>query len=193
MRTLASFEVWQQTHNFDLVILDRMLPDGDGLSLLQVIQPHIPVIVLTGKADTTSRIEGFDADVDHYMAKPVNSKELLAIIRQCQRKRAPDANAMWLLNKVSWEIISSEKRRFKLTNNEFRFVSAFVGRAGLVISREELAEALGQDPKMYDYRRMEVLIKRLREKFVKHGFDCPLQNAYGEGYSFNEPISWSGK
>ena len=192
VRSIAAFNFWQRNHQFDLVILDRMLPDGDGLDLVADLKKtkDTPIIVLSGMTNTESRIEGINADVNHYLNKPVDSDELLALVKSCQRKLNPSNTSQWLLNKVTWEFSASNSPPFKLTNNEFKLMSVFTGKAGLVISREDLAIGLDQDPEIYDYRRMEVLIKRLRKKFSDSGYDCPIQNIYGSGYSFNEPINW---
>lgn len=192
IRSIAGFNVWSQTHDFDLVILDRMLPDGDGLSLVQSIKSKhkTPIIMLTGKADTHSRVQGFDADVDYYLPKPMTSQELLAIVKRCQRHLQPHTSVQWSLNKVNWLFTNQQGISMKLTNNEFLFLSCFVDKAGMVINRDDLAVGLGHDPALYDFRRMDVLIKRLRDKIAKHTSSQPLQSIYGAGYTFNEPIVW---
>lgn len=192
VRSIAAFEAWHKTHQYDLAILDRTLPDGDGFQLIATIKAEqdIPVVILTGQTDTSSRAQGFNADADYYVTKPFTSDELLAIIRRCKRRLNTEYLASWKINKISWVLSTPQDTEIKLTNNEFLFMSAFVGKSGKVINRTELAAALGQDPNIYDYRRLEVLIKRLRQKINQHTDHCPLQSIYGAGYSFNETLIW---
>lgn len=192
VRSIAAFKMWQATHHYDLAILDRTLPDGEGLDLVPHIKTNsdIPVIVLTGLGDTQNRAEGFNADVDYYISKPMTSEELLAVVKRCQRRLNTNMLSAWQLSKVSWILSNQNGAKIKLTNNEFLFISAFIGKAGTVVSRSDLAKALGQDPDIYDYRRMEVLIKRLRQKINQHTDNCPLQSIYGAGYAFNEILQW---
>lgn len=192
VRSMAAFKAWESTHHYDAVILDRTLPDGEGLELIPIIKAHrdTPIIVLTGQSDTQSRAEGFDADADYYISKPMTSEELLSVVKHCQRRLNSSHTASWQINKVTWVLSNQYDANIKLTNNEFMFLSAFVGKSGNVVSRSELAKALGQDPDIYDYRRLEVLIKRLRQKINQHTDDCPLQSIYGAGYSFNELLVW---
>lgn len=192
VRSMAAFRAWQATHHYELAILDRTLPDGEGLDLIPTIKADkdTPIIVLTGQGGTQSRAEGFDADADYYITKPMTSEELLAVVKRCERRLSSIKQPSWHLNKVTWVLTNQQSTDIKLTNNEFLFMSAFVSKPGVVVSRSELAIALGQDPNIYDYRRMEVLIKRLRQKINQHTQDCPLQSIYGAGYAFNETLQW---
>lgn len=192
VRSKAAFTAWEATHHYDIAILDRSLPDGEGLDLVPIIksQKDTPIIVLTGQTSTHSRAEGFDADADYYISKPMTNDELLAVVKRCERRLKANNIATWQLNKVTWLLTNQHGASIKLTNNEFKFISAFVNNSGNVVSRNELATALGQDPNIYDFRRLEVLIKRLRQKINQHTEHCPLQSIYGAGYSFNEKLIW---
>jgi DNA-binding response OmpR family regulator len=181
----------------DLILLDIMLPDSDGLELCKGIRmhqelSHIPVIFLTARASETDRIVGLELGANDYIVKPFFIRELIARIRIQFRGQT---NTTRLLKAARLELDRSSCRvrldgaALSLTATEFRLLEFLMSRPGVVFSREQLLDAVwGHDRAVTD-RTVDVYILRLRQK-VEADPANPLfiRSVRGFGYSFNESM-----
>ena len=167
---------WLKVHTADLVLLDLMLPDGDGLDVCRKLRVDsaVPVIMLTAKGDATDRVVGLELGADDYLPKPFEPRELLARIRAVLRRRdgmaagKTGAAAQALLRFGRLEI-DRDARQVRLdgvvcdmTGHQFGLLTAMAERAGRVLSREQLMElATGESLDAFD-RSIDVHIARIR-------------------------------
>lgn len=198
VNSIAAYKVHANLSAIDLLILDRTLPDGDGLDLLPIIREHsnLPVIVLTGMSAVHERVRGMNADADHYLVKPVDIDELLAIIQRHERKQGVEVSVpagAWVLDAATWVLTSPNGQAANLTNREARFVGQFAGAPGESLHRDRLVEAMGFAPEVYDFRRLETMMSRLRKKLSESGLESfPLVTIYGGSYAFNAHLVMQG-
>ena len=174
-----------QLIKFDLIILDIMMPGDDGLTLTQEIRNNsdIPIILLTAKSGTDSKIEGLEIGADDYLTKPFNPKELLLrILSILKRSKAEDSvdNEIFfgdfILNIEKRELTKAEDRVY-LTDREMNLLIALAKSPGQPLNREKLA---GIDE---PGRSVDVGINRLRRKIEKDPrMPLWLQTVRGEGY-----------
>lgn len=189
--SIAEYLEWIQQRQYDILIIDRNLPDGDGIDILK---KHNEIsdsgsIILSCEGQPHDRILGMNADADYYLVKPFPTDELLSILHRIDRKRGASQTAEvaeWQLNKVRWEIKSPNNLEIELTRSEFALMNCFVEKPGVVISRDQIVTGLGFNPMTYDSRRLEVMLRRLRKKIEDAGVvKFPLQTVYGVGLAFN--------
>lgn len=187
--TISSFVAWRRTHSFDVLIVDRHLPDGDGLEVVKLHRQadNSPVIVLTARGQVEDRVAGMNADADHYLVKPVAIAELIALLRRLERRsQAQGEPQSWVLDPVSWRLHPPVGADVSLTHREILLLGPFVERAGLTVTREEIVRGLNEDPTLFDPRRLEVMVRRLRTKVEEAtAAELPLSTVYGVGYVFN--------
>jgi DNA-binding response OmpR family regulator len=179
----------------DLIILDIMLPDSDGLEICKGIRntqelAHIPVIFLTARASETDRIVGLELGANDYIVKPFFVRELIARVKI--QFRASNAPAR-VLKSSGLELDRSSCRvklngeLLTLTATEFRLLEFLMSRAGVVFSREQLLNSVwGHDRAVTD-RTVDVYILRLRQKIEADAANPVfIRSVRGFGYSFNE-------
>jgi two-component system OmpR family response regulator len=187
--SLASCEYWLKTHRCDVIIIDRMLPDGDGLSVLRsgMLEDQVVKIVLSARGQVGDRVKGLDADADYYLVKPVNYDELRALLHRQQRKLSMSTyHQDWCLDRVCSVVHSPNGHIISLTRRETSVLGVCVSTEGTAVLRATFITALNESPDVYDPRRLEVLLRRLREKIERQsGLEFPLVSVYGVGYSFN--------
>jgi two-component system OmpR family response regulator len=164
---------------FDLVILDVMLPGEDGLSLCRRLQSttRIPVIMLTAMSELTDRIVGLEVGADDYLTKPFDARELLARVKAVLRRAADRAPrparephrpillfAGWRLDVARRELRSAADTLIPLTSGEFDLLLAFVEHAQRMLTRDQLLDlAHGRTHEVYD-RSIDLQVSRLRRK-----------------------------
>jgi DNA-binding response OmpR family regulator len=154
---------------FDAVILDVMLPDGDGFELCRQVRTHsgVPILMLTAKGEDTDRIIGLEIGADDYLPKPFNPRELLARIRALLRRgRAPQEDVPLDFGRLqidpSSRVVRIDGAERRLTSHQFDLLLAFATHAGRVLSRERLMDLLkGEDLEAFD-RSIDVHVSRLR-------------------------------
>src|ERR1700761_339156 len=178
----------------DLILLDIMLPDSDGLEICKSIRQHpelahIPVIFLTARASETDRIVGLELGANDYIVKPFFVRELIARIK-IQFRGQTSATRVLKAGRLELDRTSCEVRLdgtpLTLTATEFRLLEFLMSRPGVVFSREQLLDAVwGHDRAVTD-RTVDVYILRLRQK-VEADPTNPLliRSVRGFGYSFN--------
>jgi DNA-binding response OmpR family regulator len=181
----------------DLVILDIMLPDSDGLDICKSIRSHpglahIPVIFLTARASEADRIVGLELGANDYIVKPFFVRELIARIRLQFRKQATPAR---LLKAGDLELDRSACRarlrdkELSLTATEFRLLEFLMNHPGQVFSREQLLDAVWGHDRAVTYRTVDVFILRLRQKIEPDPANPVfIRSVRGFGYSFNETV-----
>jgi DNA-binding response OmpR family regulator len=190
--SIAAYNRIENPDNFNLIILDRMLPDGDGLDILRLRRQssNIPVIVLSGLGDADERVKGLTADADYYLIKPVVIPELLAIIKRHSQQEVASLKKQklkWTILFQRWQLISPNGVVIDLSNSETLFLNCFKNKGGTGIERNIIIESLGYRHEAYDVRRLESLVSRLRNKVKDAGIETfPLNTVYGTGYAFNE-------
>jgi two-component system phosphate regulon response regulator OmpR len=183
---------------FDLIVLDVMMPGDDGITLTRELRRRLatPILLLTAKADTADRIAGLEAGADDYLPKPFEPKELLlrinAILRRSPAAPAPEAPAKVLrFGPVHYDVERGEMWRgetaVRLTATEAALMRLFAARPGMPISRTELVEDLGRasgrDGGQAQDRAVDVQITRLRRKFETDPKQPRfLQTVRGAGY-----------
>ncbi len=179
---------------FDMIVMDVMMPGEDGISLTRSLREKIttPILLLTAKGETEDRIEGLKAGADDYLAKPFEPKELLLRINAILR-RLPAASVgaigpkMLHLGAVRYDIERGEmwqgENLVRLTATENALMKIFSARPGEAVSRNELVEDLGRDGGQAQERAVDVQITRLRRK-IEADPKQPryLQTVRGEGY-----------
>jgi DNA-binding response OmpR family regulator len=179
----------------DLVLLDIMLPDSDGLEVCRQIRltpelAHVPVIFLTARAAESDRIVGLEIGANDYMVKPFYVRELIARIRVHLRPpaSAPTRKAEGLeLDRASCRVWL-HGNEVSLTATEFRLLDFLMSRPGVVFSRYQLLDSVwGQDRAVTD-RTVDVYILRLRQKVETDPANPALiRSVRGFGYTFRDP------
>lgn len=178
----------------DLILLDIMLPDSDGLEICKSIRQHselvhIPVIFLTARASETDRIVGLELGANDYIVKPFFVRELIARIK-IQFRGQVSATRVLKAATLELDRSSCEARLdgslLTLTATEFRLLEFLMSRPGVVYSREQLLDAVwGHDRAVTD-RTVDVYILRLRQKIEADPANPLLiRSVRGFGYSFN--------
>ena len=174
-----------QLIKFDLIILDIMMPGDDGLTLTKEIRDNsdIPIILLTAKSGTESKIEGLEVGADDYLTKPFNPKELLLRVLSILKRSKSEENidneiffGDYILN-IEKRELTKAKDRVYLTDREMNLLIALAKSPGQPLNREKLA---GIDE---PGRSVDVGINRLRRKIEKDPrMPLWLQTVRGEGY-----------
>ncbi len=181
----------------DLILLDIMLPDSDGLDICKGIRAHaelahIPVIFLTARATETDRIVGLELGANDYIVKPFFVRELIARIKiQFRSQGAPQRTLRAGGLEVDRESlrVKLNETALQLTATEFKLLEFLMTRPGIVFSREQLLDSVwGHDRAVTD-RTVDVYILRLRQK-IEDDPAAPLfiRSVRGFGYSFNESV-----
>ncbi len=179
---------------FNLIVLDVMMPGEDGISLTRGIREtsETPILLLTAKSETEDRIKGLEAGADDYLAKPFEPKELLlrinAILRRMPEVEDPDAAPKLLsLGPIRYDIERGEMWQgedlVRLTATESQLMRIFSAQPGVALSRSTLVEELGRDRGQAQERAVDVQITRLRRK-IESDPKQPryLQTVRGAGY-----------
>jgi two-component system phosphate regulon response regulator OmpR len=180
--------------DFDLIVLDVMMPGEDGVSFTRALreQGTVPVLLLTAKGDTDNRIEGLEAGADDYLAKPFEPKELLlrinAILRRMPEAPVSDTGPKVLtLGPIRYDMERGEMWQgedlVRLTATETQLMRIFSASCNEAISRAKLVEELGRDRGQAQERAVDVQITRLRRK-IEADPKQPryLQTVRGAGY-----------
>lgn len=184
--SLAAADSWLRTHNADLLVLDLNLPDGDGLQWLNGLANWRDkgVIITTARGLEHERIEGVRNGVDVYLVKPVALEELSYLLLNLWNRLRGKFEQHWILQFQGWLLQPPVGKPIRLTHSELMVLKRLASQCGQPVTREALVEALGQNPVVYDYRRMEVLIRRLRNKVREScGIDLPLVTVQRIGYA----------
>ncbi len=177
--------------NFELLILDIMLPGMSGLDVLKRIRQisQVPVIMLTARGDDIDRIIGLEFGADDYLPKPFNPRELLARIKAILRRAQPRENDTrhWKLGGIAVDTrthrATVDGSQLQLTGTEFEILKSLLETPGEVVSKEQLSErALGRRLLPYD-RSIDTHISNLRGKLERAGNNNEtIQNQRGVGY-----------
>ncbi len=179
----------------DLVILDIMLPEKDGLQVLREIRAEfdLPVIMLTARGDDTDRIVGLELGADDYLPKPFNPRELLARIRAILRRggaSAPEKEERLIrsgnmtLNRAA-RTLALGSRDIELSTTEFNILEVLMRNPNTVLSRDQIMSmAQGKDFMAFD-RSVDIHISKLRAKIEKKpAAPVRIKTVWGTGYMF---------
>ena len=177
--------------DFELLILDIMLPGMSGLEVLKKVRQssEVPVIMLTARGDDIDRIIGLEFGADDYLPKPFNPRELLARIKAILRRAQPQDSDSRYRRLGAIEVDTRTHRatvdgsQMQLTGTEFEILKSLLETPGQVVSKEQLSErALGRRLLPYD-RSIDTHISNLRGKLERAGNkNETIQNQRGVGY-----------
>ncbi|MCX6349806.1 MAG: response regulator [Candidatus Aureabacteria bacterium] len=183
----------------DLVVLDLNLPGISGLDLFQQIKkidPAIPVIMLTAKAEEVDRVLGLEIGADDYVTKPFSPRELAARVRAVLRRaNGAGKTAAGIIRHGPFAVDSSSyilsyfRQRIMLSRPEFRLLESLIRFPARVFTRENLMEIIYQGETFVADRSIDAHVKRIRRKLseVRSALD-PIQTVYGIGYKLNQEI-----
>ncbi len=180
----------------DLIILDLMLPDADGMDVCKYLKKKdeflsIPIIMVTAKGEETDRILGLELGADDYVIKPFSPRELVARVRAVLRRKAGQGIEPKMIElgtsvtiNVDKHEVTVEGERVDLTSTEFKILQLLASRKGWVFTRDRILDHLWGDEKAVLDRTVDVHIKNLREKLGKA--KDVVKNVRGMGYKAEE-------
>lgn len=185
----------------DLLILDLMLPDMDGLEICRQIRSRkefkkLPIVMLTAKVELDEKIEGLDSGADDYITKPFSPQELISRVRAVLRRSEWEtvSNILTIADNLKIDLhrfeVSVDNTKVDLTLTEFKILQILTKRPGWVYSRSQLLDYLWGDDKIVTDRTIDVHVKNLREKIGRFGQF--IRNIRGIGYKFDTETDLHG-
>lgn len=177
-----------QSGNYDVAVLDIMMPKTDGLTVLKKVREsgnRIPIIMLTAKSEIEDRVLGLDLGANDYLPKPFDSRELVARIRAVTRGNTETDSKLNLgnisLDRTTFEL-SSPSGSFRLTNKEFQLLEYFMANPKRVLSTEQImAKVWGYDSES-EINVVWVYISYLRKKLTAIGANIQIKASRNAGY-----------
>ncbi|CAH0348044.1 response regulator transcription factor [Aquabacterium sp. CECT 9606] len=191
-----------QSGTFDVIVLDLMLPDDNGLALCRWVQDTAgtPVIMLTAQGDPASRVLGLEVGADDYLAKPFEPRELVArinaVLRRAQKGERGKEDAQrvvqfkgWKFDRLLRQLVSPQDVVVALSSAEYRLLAAFVERPGRVLSRDQLIDLTRAPGVEVNDRSIDLAVSRLRQKLGDSSREPLLiKTMRGEGYLFDVKV-----
>lgn len=185
---------------YQLVILDVMMPGSDGFETLEQIRKEssLPVLMFTSKNDSASKVRGLRAGADDYLTKPFDMEELLAriisLIRRYTRFNRKDGPIQTyefdgLTIDTGSRCVRTEKGEFELPPKEFDVLLFLAGNQGKILTKKQIYESVWGEEYVYDNSNIMAVISRLRKKTEENpGNPKYIQTVKGIGYRFNKEV-----
>jgi len=179
--------------SYDCILLDLMLPGGDGLKVLEEIKKQNKqdgVIIISAKNSLEDKIRGLQIGADDYLAKPFHLSELSARIHSVLRRRQFGSSNILQVNEIQIDLLAKSLKvnetLVNLTKKEFDLLLLFIGNKNRVISKNALAEHLSGDMAdlLDNHDFVYAHIKNLKRKLSDAGYDNYLKTVYGTGYKW---------
>lgn len=184
--TLADADLQRSVTHYDCLVLDRMVPDGDAVSLVDAMRragETTPTLLLTARDRVSDRVAGFEHGADDYLVKPFAFAELTARIRALGRRAADPAPPVLRVGDLEVDTARHEVRRggepVALTAKEFTVLEVLVAAAGRVVGRTELLERGWDEMSAPGSNVVDVLVGQLRRRL---GTPDPIETVRGVGY-----------
>ena len=183
------------TYNYDVVILDINLPDGNGLDLLKFIKeksPETGVLIVSAKDSLDDRLKGLDLGADDYITKPFHLAELNSRVNSLLRRRKFEGSNEIVYKEIEIDPVAKRaivnEQTLDLTKKEYFLLLYFITNKDRVLTKEAIAEHLwGDNIDMVDnFDFIYTHMRNLRKKLKKSGANDYLQTIYGLGYKFGE-------
>jgi len=187
--TLADAEEAASVNDYGAILLDRQLPDGDGLTLIPKLRAKgagVPVIVLTARGELADRITGLDTGADDYLGKPFAVEELLARLRAVLRRPADLPLETMRLGRLSFDLGNREAsvagQPLDLPRRELLVLEALLRRMGRTVARASLEEAVYSIDDEIQSNALDTHVSRLRRKLSEAEADVEIHGIRGVGY-----------
>lgn len=181
-----------QSGNYDVAVLDIMMPKMDGITVLQKLRAsgsQLPVLMLTAKTEVDDKVLGLDSGANDYLGKPFDTKELLARIRSITRSQAVADTKLRMgnisLDRAAFEL-SSPTGSFRLANKEFQMMEFLMSNPHHVISAERFMEKIWGFDSEAELNVVWVYISYLRKKLAALGADIQIKASRNAGYSLED-------
>jgi two-component system response regulator RegX3 len=194
----AERQLGSEEPNFDLLILDIMMPGRSGLDLCRDVRGRspVPIILLTAKDAEVDKVVGLEVGADDYVTKPFSVRELLGRVRAQLRRRELDRSAETAATRIdagpvtidlARHVVTVREKAISLTRSEFQVLRLLAGQPNRVFSRREIMEELWQTEFFGDARACDVHISNLRQKIERDPQEPELvATVRGIGYKFVE-------
>lgn len=184
-----------QTGLYDVVVLDIMLPQMDGLTVLKKLRQSgcsVPVLLLTAKSEASDKISGLDSGADDYLTKPFIAGELLARIRVLSRRRGEYIGdtltfGSCTLDKNTHEL-SCGGKSIKLGLKEYETLEMLMANAGQIVPKERFIEKIWGYDSEAEYNSIEVYVSFLRKKLLALGADIRVKAVRSVGYKLEHAV-----
>lgn len=191
--SLLEAEDFVATDSYDAILLDRQLPDGDGLSLVSKLRAGgsaTPVLVLTARGDTADKVDGLNVGADDYLAKPFAFEELMARLRALLRRPATVHSQVIRAGDLAFDVghreASIRGEPMALPRRELLVLEALMRRMGRMVQRKSLMEAVfGLDDEIQS-NALDTHVSRLRRKLAEAGVGVTINGVRGVGYLLRE-------
>ncbi len=177
------------TGNYDIVLMDVMMPVMDGITALKKIRAdgnQIPVLLLTAKSEADDKVMGLDSGANYYITKPFDTKELLAAVRAITRKEEQTDNRLHFgnitLNTSTYEL-ASDTDSVKLTNKEFQMMEIFMSNPKILVSADTLMERIWGYDSDSEINVVWAYISYLRKKLKNLNANFTIKSSRNSGYS----------
>lgn len=181
-----------QSENYDVAVLDIMMPKMDGITVLRKLREsgnNLPVLMLTAKSEVEDKVLGLDSGANDYLAKPFDTKELLARIRAITRSRVVADNKLRMgniaLDRATFEL-SSPFGSFRLANKEFQMMEMLLSNPRNVVATERFLERIWGFDTDVEVNVVWVYISYLRKKLDALSADVAIKASRNAGYSLEE-------
>jgi DNA-binding response OmpR family regulator len=183
------------SYNYDVVILDINLPDGNGLNLLKYVKeksPETGVLIVSAKDSLDDKLKGLDLGADDYITKPFHLAELYSRVNSLLRRRKFEGNNNIIFEEIEIDPVAKialvNAKPLDLTKKEYFLLLYFITNKNRVLTKEAIAEHLwGDNIDMVDnFDFIYTHMRNLRKKLKKSGANDYLQTIYGLGYKFGE-------
>lgn len=177
-----------ERENFDLILLDIMLPGADGYDIMEYIRPlGVPVIFITAKHEVRDRVKGLKLGADDYLVKPFDVVELVARVEAVLRRYNKTEQVLTagdVVVDVEARRVTKSGRPIVLTNKEFGLLLLFIKNKNVALFREKLYETVWEGEYFGDSRTLDLHVQRLRKKL---GWEHNLVAVYKVGYRLEVP------
>ncbi len=178
-----------EAENYDVVLLDIMMPKVDGIEVLKKTREKgnlIPIIMLTAKSTVDDKVVGLDAGANDYLAKPFDTKELLARLRAVTRSVTETTSSKLQVGNITLDRatfdLSANNKNFKLANKEFQMMEMLMLNNGHIINTERFFEKIWGYESDVEIKIVWVYISYLRKKLIALDSDVAIKVIRGTGY-----------